>query len=71
MVNSKEFEFYLKADLSRYEGKYVVIMGEEVVSTGTNAKQVLDEARKKHPQKRPLLAKVPKEGIFIFNSKWN
>ncbi len=66
MVNSKEFEFYLKADLSRYEGKYVVIMGEEVVSTGTNAKQVLDEARKKHPQKRPFLAKIPREGILIF-----
>ncbi len=66
MVNSKEFEFYLKADLSRYEGKYVVIMGEEVVSTGTNAKQVLDEARKKHPQKRPFLAKIPHEGILIF-----
>jgi len=63
---SKEFEFYLKADLSRYEGKYVVIMGEEVVSTGTNAKQVLDEARKKYPQKRPFLAKIPREGILIF-----
>ena len=66
MEKSKEFEFYLKADLSKYEGKYVAIVGDEVVASGENAKEVLEEAKKKFPNKKPALAKIPKEGIFIF-----
>lgn len=66
-MTSKEFEFYLKADLSKYEGKYVAIVGDKVVAHGNNAKDVLDEAKKKYPDKIPTLAKIPKEEAYIFN----
>lgn len=67
---SKEFEFYLKADLRKYEGKYIVIIGDKVVASGENAKDVLDKAKKGFPDKIPTLAKVPKEEALILRLKW-
>ncbi len=66
---SKEFEFYVKADLSKYEGKYVAIVGEEVVAFGENAKSVWEEAVKK-TGKTPTLAKIPKGDVLVFRLKW-
>lgn len=68
-MKSKEFEFYLKADLSKYEGKYVAIVGDKVVASGDNAKEVLEEAKRK-TGKTPTLAKIPTEDTFIFRLKW-
>lgn len=68
-MKSKEFEFYLKADLSRYKGKYVAIVEDEVVASGDNAKEVLEEAKRK-TGKTPTLAKIPKEGLLILRLKW-
>ena len=65
MTKSPEFEFYLKADLRKYVGKYVAIIGKHVVASGDNAKRVLDEAKKKFPVKKALLAKVPREEALI------
>ena len=69
-MSSKEFNFYLKADLNEYEGKFVAIIGEKVVSFGFNAKSVLEEARKKFPRQRALLARIPREETLILNLKW-
>jgi len=70
MEKSKEFEFYLKADLSKYEGKYVAIVGDKVVASGFNAKEVLEEAKRKYPDKKPALAKIPKEEALILRLEW-
>lgn len=67
---SKEFEFYVKANLKEYEGKYVAIIGDKVVASGTNAKEVLEEAKRKFPNKMPALAKIPKEETLILKFKW-
>lgn len=64
-MGSKEFEFYLKADLHKYEGKYIAIVDEKVVASGDNAKEVFEEAKRK-TGKTPTLAKVPTEDTFIF-----
>ncbi len=65
MMKSKEFEFYVKADLSKYEGKYIAIVDDKVVASGDNAKDVWNEAKKK-TGRIPTLAKVPKEDSKIF-----
>ena len=65
-MKSVEFEFYLKADLSRYEGRYVAIVGNKVVAHGDNAKEVIEEAKRRFPDKTPTLAKIPKADTFIF-----
>lgn len=61
---SPEFEYFLKADLSRYKGQYVALLGKKVVASGVNAKQVWQKARKKFPAQLPTLAKLPKEEVF-------
>ena len=69
MVKSKEFEFYVKADLSKYEGKYVVIIDDKVVASGDTAK-IWEEVKKKFPNKKPMLAKVPREETLILKLTW-
>lgn len=64
IMTSKEFEFYVKADLSKYRGKYVAIVGDRVVASGDNAKEVFEEAKKK-TGKIPTLAKIPQEETLI------
>ncbi|MEK6826758.1 MAG: DUF5678 domain-containing protein [Nanoarchaeota archaeon] len=69
MVKSKEFEFYVKADLRRYEGKYIAIVEDKVVASGNNAKEVFEEAKKK-TGKIPTMAKIPREETLILTLKW-
>ncbi|MBI5227487.1 succinyl-CoA synthetase subunit alpha [Candidatus Micrarchaeota archaeon] len=69
-MGSKEFEFYLKADLHKYEGKYIAIVDDKIAASGDNAKEVLEEAERK-TGKKPFLAKVPTEDTFVFMAiKW-
>ena len=60
----KEFQFYLKADLHKYEGSYIAIVGEKIIASGDDSGKVLDDARKK-TGKMPLLVKVPTEDTYI------
>ncbi len=62
MTKSKEFEFYLKADLSKYEGKYIAIVEDKVITSGGNAKKVFEEAQKKQ-EKFPLLQNSQKKRL--------
>jgi len=64
-VTSQEFDFFVQAPLDRYEGKYIAILGKKIVSSGTSAKDVWEEARKKYPKSTPTIAKVPKQEILI------
>ena len=63
--SQKDYDFFIKTDLSRYQGKYVAIAGEEIISSGYNAKIVYEKARKKAPHLKPTLAKIPSEDIMI------
>ena len=62
---SPEFEFFINAPLNQYEGKYIAIVGKKVVSSGSSAKQVWDQARKKLPNSLPTIAKIPKKEVLI------
>ena len=64
---NKEFQFYLTADLHKYEGKYIAIVDDKVVTSGDNAKYVFEEAKRK-TGKIPTLAKIPTEDTFIFHT---
>jgi ABC-type molybdate transport system substrate-binding protein len=60
-----DYEWFVKTDLSRYKGKYVAIADQKVVSSGYDAKKVYEEARKKAPQSKPALAKIPSEDVMV------
>ena len=55
--------------LSKYIGKYVAIVDNEVVAYGDNAKEVWTDAKRKCPEKTPSLAKVPKEELLILQQQ--
>jgi hypothetical protein len=60
------FEWYAAADLKAYRGKYIAIVGRGVAASGKNAKKVYAQARRKHPRREIVLAKVPREDIVFF-----
>ena len=63
-MNRKRF---FAIDFSRYKGRYVAVVGRRVVASGTNAKHVWLEAKRKNPTARPELHKVPKgETLVLF-----
>jgi len=64
-VDLDEYVGKMKADLSKYSGKYIAIVGNRVVTSGENAKEVWKTAKEKYPDKTPSLAKVPKEELLI------
>jgi len=62
MTEEEEIRWLSKANLSKYIGKYIAIVDNEVVAYGANAKR-------KHPDKTPSLAKVPKEELLILQQR--
>lgn len=62
---SKNYEWYVKTDTSKYAGKWIAIVNQKVVASGKDAQKVYRRAREKYPRGRPSLAKVPTKGILI------
>jgi len=58
---TQEFEFYSVTDMSEYAGKWVAILGNEVIASGDDLKRVYEEAKKKAGNKEPLFTRIPKE----------
>lgn len=69
MAMEREFQFYLRADLHKYEGRYIAIVGESIVASGDDSDKVIEDARKK-TGKMPLLVKVPTEDTYILVLQW-
>ena len=62
----KNYEFFMKTDMSHYLGKWVAICDEKIISSGDSAKKVFEDAKKKCPNKKPLLTKIPEKDTMIF-----
>ncbi len=60
------FEWFVKADLSKYEEKYISIVDKEVVFANKNPEIAYKEAKKKYPDKEIVIWKVPRGDTFIF-----
>lgn len=63
----KDIEWFAKADLSKYKGRYVAILDKKVIASGTNAKKVWEEARKKYPDRKSAIAKIPEDETFVLS----
>ena len=62
----KNYEFFMKTDLSHYTGKWIAICNEKIISSGDNPKEVFSKAKKLCPGHTPLLTKVPEKETMIF-----
>lgn len=47
-------------------GKWVIMLDSRIIAYGENIKKLFEEATKKHPKERLVLAKIPEEGTLIY-----
>ena len=55
---NSNYNFFLRVDVSRYVGKWIAIVDNEIVANGKNAKETYEKAKNKYPEKRPLLTRI-------------
>jgi DNA repair protein RadC len=69
MSLTKNYETYLKLDLSGYIGQWVAIFNNKVISHGTDPKEVYKEAMKISNNQIIMLTKIPsRDAIEIYFS---
>ena len=61
------FRWFIKADLSKYEDKYITRVDKEVIYADDDAEVAYTEAKKRYPDKEIVLWKVPHGETFIFD----
>ena len=61
------YEYFIKADTSKYKGEGIAIAGKKIIAHGQNAQNVYHQAIKKAGKKDVSLAKVPQEQMLAFN----
>ncbi|MBI2675583.1 MAG: succinyl-CoA synthetase subunit alpha [Candidatus Aenigmarchaeota archaeon] len=67
---TRNYEYFLKANLDAYAGKWIAIVRQKVVAYGDDALTVYNLAKSKYPHERPSIAKVPKGETMILVVKW-
>jgi hypothetical protein len=66
MREKNEFQCLMSMpNLGDYLGKWIAIVGEQVVATGSDGKAVFKEAKRKCPNKEPLILKVPQDRVML------
>jgi len=66
MEKGTNYEMFMVKDFEKYKGKWVAICETDIVSAGEDAKKTFEEAQKKCPNKKILLAKIPEEQTMIY-----
>ena len=61
----ESYNFIVDNPLSEYEGKWVAVVGREVVAADKNAKKAYSAAKRKYPHEEPLLDKVFDKRVLI------
>jgi hypothetical protein len=57
--NKSNYDTFLYSNLENYKGKWIVILDKSIIAFGDDIKKLLEEASKKYPGKKFMLAKVP------------
>ena len=52
-------------DLGKYMNKWIAIVDDKIVAVGDQGKEVFKKARKKHPDREPLIFKVPSNVVML------
>jgi len=60
-----EFDALMMLDIGQHVGRWIAVVGCEIVSVGDSGKEVFLEAKKKYPDKEPFVMKVPRDEIML------
>ncbi len=63
----KEFEHVMTMQdkLTKYIGKWIAVINDEIVAEGKDSKQVYNEAKNKYPDSTPFMMLVPTEAVML------
>lgn len=64
-MDSRNYQYFMEADVSSFTNEWIAIVDRKVVSHGTSVKAVFREAKQKYPNKRPFIARIPGEETMI------
>lgn len=53
-----DYEWFLKREFKEYDGQWIAIVNKKVVAHGKSVKNVIEEARRKFPSRRPSITKI-------------
>ena len=61
-----EFQYLLSmADLGRYVGTWIALVGNEIVAVGDRGAEVFRKAKEKYPNREPFIVKVSSEKVML------
>lgn len=61
----REYEFFMRSNLSNYIGNWVAIVDDEVVASGKNVKEIYEKVKREYPEKKPLFTRIPDKETMI------
>jgi len=63
----EEYTWFInnQKEVTKYRGKHIAIVGNEIVAHGKSAKAVYDAAKRKYPNKSPLIHYVQEGDLFV------
>ena len=53
------------SNLQDYVGKWIALVGKEIVASGDSGKTVFEQAKSKYPNKEPFIMKLPAETVML------
>jgi hypothetical protein len=60
-----EFDYVMSQSEKLESGKWIAVVGNDIVAQGDDAKEVFDKAKDKHPEREPFIMKVPSDSIML------
>jgi len=58
ITSSKNYEWYLSQDFSKYSGKWLAIIDQKIIASGKNVEKLINKVKDKYPNKRPFITKI-------------
>ncbi len=64
-MNEFEHIMSMQDKLSKYIGKWIAVINNEIVAEGKDSKKVYEEAKSKYPETTPFMMLVPQESVML------
>ncbi len=62
---SRDYNWFVKADMAKYKGNYVIIKDRRVVLSGKNLPRLIAKFHSRYPKETPIVTKIPKDEVLI------
>ena len=60
-----DYEWFIKANLEEYSGKWIAIVDKHVIASSENVKNVLKKVNEEYPNTIPFITKVPEKILMV------